>query len=494
MKLIPKKISIKVGKLYICVLSKRTASKFDFQPGDRVLVKNGKKGEIRAILDISENGGFEENEVGLFAETWERLNVKRGDRVTIEVADKPISLVYIREKLDGKHLSPKKINEIIKDVVEDDLSDVEMAYFVSGCYTHGMTDEETVALTKSIVKNGSRLTFSNKRIIVDKHCIGGVPGNRTTMIVVPIIAAAGLTMPKTSSRAITSPAGTADTMEVLANVCNETPKLKKIVRKVGAFITWGGGVDLAAADDHMIRVRNPLSLDPQGMLLASIMAKKHSVSANHVLIDIPCGPQVKVKTKRQAQHLGQRFRDIAKKLGMKIEVIITNGDQPIGNGIGPVLEAIDVMKVLENKEDAPQDLKAKALRMAGILLELTGKAKRRQGIKMAQKILESGKAHSKMMEMIKAQGEQRVAMRPGNFKKDVTAQNDGKVVEINNKLISRIARTAGAPIDKQAGIYIYKKLHDKVKKGDTLYTIYADNKERLLNAEIYGLDKAYTIK
>jgi len=229
-------------------------------------------------------------------------------------------------------------------------------------------------------------------------------------------------------------------------------------------------------------------------LLASIMAKKHSVSANHILIDIPIGPQAKVKTEKDAKKLGSRFKSIAKKLGMKMQILISNGDQPIGNGIGPVLEAIDVMKVLENKKDAPQDLKKKGCKMAGILLELTGKAKKGKGEKMARKILESGKAHEKMMEIIEAQGPQRVAMRPGKFKKDVLANKSGKIVGINNKLIARIARTAGAPVDQQAGAYVYKKLNDKVKKGEVLYTVYADNKTRLKNVEIYGLDDVYTIK
>ncbi|MBU1992266.1 AMP phosphorylase [Patescibacteria group bacterium] len=493
MKLIPRKIPIKVGNKFVAVLSKTTAHKFDLHAGDRIQIKNGHKGDLRAILDVSENGEIDENEIGLFSEPWKKLKTKRGDRITVTIADKPISLVYIREKLDGKKLSPEKYNEIIKDVVEDDLSDVEMAYFVSGCYKNGMTDDETVALTRSIVKNGGRLKFK-KRIVMDKHCIGGVPGNRTTMIVVPIVAAAGLIMPKTSSRAITSPAGTADTMEVLANVKNDAKRLQQIANRVGGFITWGGGVDLAAADDHMIRVRNPLSLDPQGMLLASIMAKKFSVSANRVLIDIPCGPQVKVKKRADAIALGNKFKLIGRKLGMKVQILISNGEQPIGNGIGPVLEARDVLKVLACEKDAPKDLREKGLKMAGILLELGEKAKKGQGYKKAKDLLDSGKANKKFMQMIKAQGEQRIAIREGEFAKHVLAKKTGKVVGIHNKLVARIARTAGAPVDKQAGVYLYKKLGDKVKKGEKLFTIYADNKERLKNTEIFGLDNAYTVK
>lgn len=493
MQLIPTKVPIRVGNKYIAVLNASTAHKLDLHPSDRIRVKNGNKASVTALLDITENSEIRDNEIGLYEETWDKLKAKRGDKLTIHVAEKPLSVTYIKEKLDGQTLSPAKIDEIIKDVVADDLSDVEISYFVAGCYINKLTEAETVNLTKSIVNNGSHLHF-NKKIVLDKHCIGGVPGNRTTMIVVPIITALGLTMPKTSSRAITSPAGTADTMEVLANVLNKGPRLKKIADKIGGFITWGGGVDLAAADDRMIKARHPLSLDPQGMLLASIMAKKHSVGANHVLIDIPIGPQVKVANRKAGLALGKNFKDIGHKLGMKVEVLISNGEQPIGNGIGPTLEAIDVMKVLKNEPDAPQDLRKKGIKMAGMLLELCGRARKGQGEKIARQTVDSGKAHDQMIRIIKEQGPSHKLLRPGRFKKDVLATKKGKVTLINNKLLSHIARCAGAPKDPESGLYLHKKLHDRVQKGDKLYTIYADVKDRIINTEQYDLNALYTIK
>ncbi|MFA5948247.1 MAG: thymidine phosphorylase family protein [Candidatus Gracilibacteria bacterium] len=494
MQLIPNKIPIKVGTKYICILNEKTAHMLDLHASDRIYIKNGTKGNVNAILDITEdNKEIKDNEIGLYIETWEKLKTKRGDRVNVKIAEKPESILFIKDKLDGKVLNAQQINAIIKDVVEDDLTDVEISYFVAGCYTNGLSIKETVDLTKAIVNNGGRLHF-NKKIVLDKHCIGGVPGNRTTLIVVPIITALGLTMPKTSSRAITSPSGTADTMEVLANVTNERNKLQKIAEKINGFITWGGGVDLAAADDRMIRARHPLSLDPQGMLLASIMAKKNSVSATHVLIDIPIGKQVKVKDKKAAESLGEKFKTIGKLLGMKVEILISNGDQPIGFGIGPVLEAMDVMKVLKNEKNAPQDLRAKALKMASILLELCGKAKKGQGLKMAEDTLKSGKAYDQLMRIIKEQGPTNRKLRPGKFSKAVLATKNGTVKEIDNKLIAHVARIAGAPKDPESGVIINKKLNDKVKKGDILYTIYADMKDRLNYVDDIGLDKVYTIK
>jgi putative thymidine phosphorylase len=488
----PKKIDIIVGNRYVVLMNSNTAHHMDIHAADRIFIKNGNSHAI-AIVDISEHQ-TKDGEIGLYLDTWNKLQVVRGDkRVSIEMARKPQSIAYIREKLEGKKLNAEKLNQIIEDVVKQKLSDVELTYFVSGCYVNGLDNKETVELTKAIVKNGGKLEFKNK-VILDKHCIGGVPGNRTTLITVPICAAAGVLIPKTSSRAITSPAGTADTMEVLANVQNDAAKLTKIAKKVGGFISWGGGVDLASADDYMIKVRNPLSLDPQGMLLASILAKKHSVSANYVVIDIPYGPDVKVKTEKEAQPLKSRFEKIATMLGMKIKVILTDGKQPIGRGIGPILECIDCLQVLNNDPNAPNDLRTKAIFVAGEALELCGKAKKGQGQKLAIELLTSGKAAKKFQEMIDAQGRTNIPLTPGKFTYQVKATKNGTVKYINNKLISRYARMAGAPIDMGAGITMNKYIGDKIKKGDVLFTIYAETTGRLADTiETIDIDQCYKI-
>ncbi|EKD53509.1 MAG: hypothetical protein ACD_61C00024G0001, partial [uncultured bacterium] len=192
LQLIPDRIEIRSGKQFIVLLNEKTAHILDLHVGDRVKIKNGKN-EITAILQISEDGILD-NHIGLYMEAWKEIKARRGQRIHISLAEKPISTQYIRAKLEGKRLEPAEIDEIIKDITEDDLSDIEMTYFVSGCYIHGLSNAETAALTKSIVKHGSRLEFGH-RLVVDKHCIGGVPGNRTTMLIVPIVTAAGLLMP-----------------------------------------------------------------------------------------------------------------------------------------------------------------------------------------------------------------------------------------------------------------------------------------------------------
>ena len=471
----PYKIRIKTGGIPVAVLHKDTAHMMDLHVGDRVRLKSDRS-TVVCLLDIT-NGHFPKKKIGLFVEAYEALNIEKNDVVDITAADKPKSLLSIRAKLDGEKLTSEQLNEIVRDIVHGDLSDVEMTYFVSGCYAHGLSDDETAALTKAIVKNGKKLEFKGQ-IVADKHCIGGVPGNRVTPIVVPIIVASGVLMPKTSSRAITSPAGTADAVEAVCNVTINAHKLMKIAKKVGGFMVWGGGVDLAAADDHMIKIRNPMSLDPEGMLLASIMAKKHSVSANHVLIDIPVGPGVKIADAAHAQHLKSRFLKIGKMLGMKVKVIITDGKQPIGNGIGPLLEMLDVIAVLKNDKNAPQDLRDKAIMESSLLLELTGKAKKGRGKKLAEELLTSGKAWKKFNQIIEAQGKKRIP-KLAQHQADVGAPQAGTIKSIENKTVAHLARIAGAPKDSAAGLFLHKKIGDKVKKGEAFYTIYASSKDRL---------------
>jgi putative thymidine phosphorylase len=490
MQLKPYKINIKTGRYPIAVLHNDTAHEMDLHLGDRIHLVSDRS-SVTCFLDIASDL-FPIHKIGLFTETYEALNIGPGDTVQITPADKPPSLLHIRAKLDGKRLTPKQLNEITHDIVHGNLSDTEMTYFIAGCYCRGLNDDETTALTRAIVHNGKRLEFKGK-IVADKHCIGGVPGNRVTPIVVPLIVAAGILMPKTSSRAITSPAGTADAVESVCNVTINAHRLMIIAKKIGGFMVWGGGVDLAAADDRMIRIRYPLSLDPEGMLLASIMAKKHSVSANHVLIDIPVGPGVKIKDAAHAQHLKKRFLKIGKMLGMKVRVIITDGKQPIGNGIGPLLEMIDVMNVLKNEPDAPKDLLEKSIMESAILLELTGKAKKGHGRKMAEEILKSGRAWRKFQQIITAQGKKRIP-KLAKYSAKISAKQAGRVKTIENKTIAHLARIAGAPKDPAAGLFLHKKIGDRVKKGEALYTIYASSSDRLKYALEFAKKSGYEIK
>ncbi len=484
-----KDVDISTGGPLVAILNHEDALHHGLHPEDRLRIMRGKKCAI-AIIDISESDSqVAKGRIGLMEEVLRELGAKEGDIVDAEFEKSPASIQFIREKLNGTELLPGQMNEVICDIVHNRLTQIEMTYFVAGCYTKGLSKTETVSLTKAIVNNGDVFKPGGK-LVVDKHCIGGVPGNRTTMVVVPILAAAGLTVPKTSSRSITSPAGTADTMEVLADVSIPLEKLKKVMKKAKACIIWGGAFGLAAADDKLIRLRHPLSLDPVGMVLASVLAKKRAVSASHVLIDIPLGKGAKIQDRKEALRFKGLFEDIGKELGMKVKVIITDGSEPIGNGIGPALEARDVLLALSNDKKAPRDLVEKSLDVAGIIFEMVGKSKKGEGRKLAEELLYSGKAHKKMIEIIKAQGAKATEpakIKIGQFKYELRAGKAGKIRHIDNKTISRIAWSAGAPVDKGAGLFLHLHKGAVVRKGDILYTIYADSREKLSFAKALAL-------
>ncbi len=426
-------------------------------------------------INVSE-GGIKENEVGLFQEAFNRLKIPEGTHIELSKEQRPMSIQFIKKKLSGEELTSEEIDTIVKDIVNNELSEIELTYFVSGCYTKGLSIEETVSLTNAIVNNGERLHFKDK-IICDKHSSGGVAGNRTTMVVVPIIASLGYKMPKTSSRAITSASGTSDTMEVLASVTLSKEKIMEVVKKTNGCMVWGGGVDLASADDKMINVRHPLSMDPTGMLLASILAKKKAAGATHILIDIPYGPGVKVKTKSEAKKLGKLFIKVSKKLNLKIKVLLTDGSQPIGNGIGPALEAADVLSVLQG--DGPNDLREKSIYLATELLNLVGE---KDSLNKVLDSIESGKAYQKMIEIIQAQGGHKHPIIPkAKYFFNVNANRDGKITFIDNQKINKIATMAGAPEEKTAGIYLRVRANREIKRGTTLFTIYSNSLQNIEN-------------
>ena len=395
--------------------------------------------------------------------------------------------------MKGKILSRYEINEIIRDVANNSLSEPEIALFISAMYEKGMNMKEVIYLIEAILKTGEILKLKG-RYIVDKHSVGGVPGNCITPIIVPICAAAGLIVPKNSSRAITSPAGTADVIETVADVEFNIKELKKIIKKTGACMVWGGSLKIVPADNKIIKVEKTLNIDPEAQMLASIMSKKLAVGSKYIVIDIPYGKTAKVSRKK-AENLKKKFDYLGKYFHKKLKCIITDGSQPIGNGIGPALELIDVIKILDPNQTGPKDLEAKALLFAGTLLEMTGKAKKGEGINLANKILRSGKAYEKFKEIIKAQNGNLKKIKLGNFIEDIHSKKKGKVVEIDNKLTSFLARLAGCPIDKYSGIYLHKHVGDYVKKRERIMTIYCESKHRLNEAASFAhLKNPFKIK
>ena len=349
---------------------------------------------------------------------------------------------------------------------------MEIAAFLVAAGQTGLDRDEVMNLTRAMVAQGERLRW-DRDIVADKHCIGGIPGNRTSMLVVPIVAAHGLLIPKTSSRAITSPAGTADTMEVLADVELTPERLRAVTGAHNGALIWGGTADLAPVDDILISVERPLGIDYPGQMVASILSKKIAAGSTHLVIDIPVGPSAKVRHMRDAMALRKLFEFVADSLGLFLEVVITDGRQPVGRGIGPVLEARDVMQVLRNDPDAPVDLRQKALRLAGRIIEFDPDVRGGNGFDIARDILDSGRALVTMERIIEAQGRRAEALQPGSLSREVTASETGTVIAIDNFQMARIARLAGAPLDKGAGVDLLKKLGDRVEAGEPLYRLHA---------------------
>jgi len=472
----------------IAVLHKHFAERNTFHVDDRILIrKNGKK--IISVVDIA-TGMLSEDEIVLSTEVLKPLKLKEGDLVFIEPALSPKSIPSISKKLKCKVLSYPEIKDIMKDIVDNALTESEIAYFISAVYKCGMSMEETKEMVRAIVNTGKTLKLKNK-IIADKHGVGGVPG-RTTPIVVSICAAAGLTMPKTSSRAITSPSGTADALEVICKVDFTIPEIKKIIQKAGACMVWGGSLGLAPADDKIIQVERLIKLDPEAQLIASIMSKKLAVGSKYILIEIPYGKHAKV-TKSEALILEKKFKSLAKKFNVKLECSLIETTQPLGNGIGPALEIKDVISVLK-RENSGFMLEKRALFLSGMLLELTHKAKKGKGFQMAKGILDSGSAFNKFKQIILAQKGNLNHIPEAKHKKQILSVKDGKISGIDIQKINSLARMLGCPADKFSGIYLYKHLNEKVKKGEKLLTLYSESESELKEAiKFYNKNKPISI-
>lgn len=404
-----------------------------------------------------------------------------------EDKEKLLAIESIQKKLLGKKLSYREIYAVMDEIAHEKLSDVLTTYFVASSFKEGYSPQELFYFTKAMVETGNKLKFSG--IVADKHSVGGIAGTRTTMIIIPIIAAAGFKIPKISSRAITTPAGTADVMEAIANVEFTPKQITKIVNEVGGCIAWNGKLGIAPADDIIIRVEEPLSFESFDKIIISVMAKKVAASTTHLVLDIPVGKTAKIHRFTDGEEVAKKFKNLANHFGIKVVCDVNEALEPAGRGIGPVLEVRDVLYVLEQKTDRPLRLEAKSLRLAGQLLDLCYKEKKisKHGEDEAKKILESGKALEKFQEIVKAQGgvhkitSDSLTLAKNKF--DYRSQISGKIKELNNHNLNTVAKILGAPNDKKAGIYLLKKLDHSVVKNEIIFTLYAEDKYLLKEAE-----------
>ena len=440
---------------------------------------------ILASLNIVDDAGIvAEQELGLSEEAFAQLGAAPGTPVQVDHAPPPASISAWRRKVEGERLGRADYHAVIDDIARHRYSKIELAAFVVSTGHFDLDREEVLFLTEAMAAAGRTLDW-HERPVADKHSIGGIPGNRTSMLIVPIVAAHGMLIPKTSSRAITSPAGTADTMECLADVELPFSRMEEIVRELRGCLAWGASADLSPADDVLIAVERPLSLDSPGQMVASILSKKIAAGSTHLVLDIPLGPTAKVRSMPAAQRLKKLFEFVAERLHLTLDAVVTDGRQPVGAGIGPALEARDVMRVLSGDPRAPMDLRQKALRLAGRVLEFDLDVRGGEGFAMARDILDSGRALAKMDAIIDAQGRRPFdpgAPRLAPLTFEVTADRDGIVTAIDNQRLSRLARLTGAPKVQGAGVDLFRKLGDPVERGEPLYRIHAEYESDLVFA------------
>lgn len=431
-----------------------------------------------AVLNMVDGPILTENQASLSTSAWQRLRAREGDTILLSHPNYLESQDLICQKINGTPLTQANMETIIGDLVAGNLPDIHIAGFLTACANGNLSRPEILSLTKAMITAGNRVTWPSS-IVVDKHCVGGLPGNRTSMIIIPIVTAFGLMMPKTSSRAITSPSGTADTMEVLAPVELDLNTIQRIVEQERGCIAWGGSVGLSPADDLFIRVEKPLNIDSDGQLIASVLSKKIAAGSTHVVIDIPIGPTAKISSLFQAIRLKYRLLSTAQKLGVTLNVIFSDGKQPVGRGIGPALEARDVLAVLRNEAEAPQDLRDRALTLAGHVLEFSPKVKKGTGKTLATTILDTGQAFNKFQAICDAQGGMRDLPPKASYTYVVVAPDAGEISHINNHHINTVAKLAGAPKSISAGIELLTPLHRRVSAKQPLYIIHAETKTEL---------------
>jgi len=447
-----------------------------FEALTRIRISNA-TASIVASLNVINSDMLLLNEIGLSDAAAKKLNVTENETLAVSHLEPIESLSHVRAKIYNQKLDYNAYNEIITDIVEGDYSNIHLSAFITACAGDRMDMNEISDLTKAMIASGKQLNW-DKEIVVDKHCIGGLPGNRTTPLVVAIVAAYGLTMPKTSSRAITSPAGTADTMEVITNVTLTSEEIKAVVDKEGGCLVWGGTAQLSPADDVLIKIEKALDIDSEGQLIASVLSKKAAAGSTHVVIDIPVGETAKVRSTEMAQKLKSHMETVGNTVGLTVKVIITDGTQPVGRGIGPTLEAIDILSVLKNEENAPKDLKERALLLAGEILELSGKAELGTGSQIAKHLLESGKAYEKFIAICKAQGRfSKPVLAP--YKIKIKAEKSGVLKRIDNRKIAKLAKLSGAPQSKSAGILLNVHLGENIDQDQLLYTLFAESQGEL---------------
>lgn len=477
-----RKLDVRTGGAMIALINEVDAAENGVNIGEKVALEiAGRKRDIIVTLDTTDTL-VDEGEVGFFEDVWEKNRIRFGEVVKVKLVSQSKAVVSIRKKLLGGKLSYEEVFSIIKDISNDQLGTILTTYYAAAGYSPGFDEEEMFYMTKAMAETGDILHFEG--IVADKHSIGGVAGKGVTPIVVPIVACIeGITVPNTSTRAITSASATTDMLEVLMPMSFSQEGLESMILTNNAFMVWGGGLDLAPADDKIIQVQKPIGIESIDKFVASIVAKKIAQGVNHVVFDVPVGKGAKIETEEEFRKVKSTFERVCGKFGIKVVIHRRNVIGIDGNAVGPALECREFLRVYERDDRRSLQLEEAALRMAGDLIELCGKAEEGGGYKRAKDLLESGEAFDKLKQILQLQGGNKDVssnnLEIGGITWELSAVKEGKIQNINNKKVFEVCRALGNPRIKEAGLYFYKKSGDTVRVGERLVTLYATTDSRM---------------
>ncbi len=399
----------------------------------------------------------------------------------------------IIKKRDKKELSSEEIKFFVEEFAVGNVPDYQASAWAMAVLLNGMTPRETTNLTIAMANSGDTLDLSGiVDIAVDKHSTGGV-GDKTTLVVQPLVAACGLPVGKMSGRGLGFSGGTLDKMESIPGfrVDLNTEEFKKQLKEIGLVLTGQTG-DLAPADGKMYSLRDVTGTVPSMPLIASsIMSKKIAAGAQRIVLDVKIGMGAFMETEEEARILAESMVLSAELAGRKAVALLSNMDQPLGIAVGNSLEVIEAIETL--KGGGPEDFLEHSLEVAAYMLYICDRAESVEaGKSMAEKAISDGSGWEMFRKLVIAQGgdvsyiDHPEKLPKAKFIQDFRSQKDGYVKEINAQVVGKISVELGAgrekkgdSIDHAVGIMIYKNVGDYVKKGDLLFTIHANQEEKL---------------
>lgn len=404
----------------------------------------------------------------------------------------------ITKKRDGGELTPEEIRFFIDNYVKDRIPDYQASALLMAIYFRGLSRAETFALTEAMEFSGDVEDLSDlPGVKVDKHSTGGV-GDKTTLVVAPVAAAAGVTVAKMSGRGLGFTGGTADKLEAIPGFRTrlEPAEFHRQLEELGlAVITQTGSI--TPADKKIYALRDVTgTVESPGLIASSIMSKKLAAGSDGIVLDVKCGSGALLKDLAEAENMADLMIDIGRKAGRKMVAVISDMSQPLGRAVGNALEVEEAVQVL--KGGGPEDLLQLCLELAGEMIRIGGRAESfEEGKETARQVLSDGRALEKFRQMVRRQGgDDRIVEEPermgsSRYSRDVLAGRTGFIAETDTREIGRASQHLGAgrlrkedEIDFTAGIRMHVRIGDSVQEGDVLATLYGADSRRLEEAEI----------